>query len=171
MGVSWDLFRSALNGDWVKWKTNGAISFPHMMSTIKSCGHHALFKKYLEWHTLLCNLPRDASCRLRSFWNACWRNLKTISGIMSLELEFDLPGKMRGQRSHACVNCPGTLAVAWDNFGASADVISERYHVPLLLNLNYTFKMTLKIEMKVLFVFSVPKLILGRCFVCFCFCF
>ena len=42
MGVNWDLFRSALNGDWVKWKTTDAILFPHMMSTIKSRGRHAL---------------------------------------------------------------------------------------------------------------------------------
>ena len=106
----------------------------------------------------LCNLPREASCRLRSFWYACWRNMKTISGTMSLDLEFDLPGKMPGQKSHACVNFPVALAVAWDHFGTSADVIYERYPVPLLSTLYLTFKMSLKIKMKALFVFCVQNL-------------
>ena len=42
MGVNWDLFRSALNGVWFKWKTTDAILFPHMKSTLKSCWHRAL---------------------------------------------------------------------------------------------------------------------------------
>ena len=42
MGVNRNLFRSALNGGWFKWKMTDAILFPHMMTTIKSCGHRSL---------------------------------------------------------------------------------------------------------------------------------
>ena len=53
MGVNGELFRPAPDGGCVKWKMIDAILFPHGRDMIKSLAHHALFKKYLERHTLI----------------------------------------------------------------------------------------------------------------------
>ena len=40
--------------------------------------------------------------RWRPFWYSCGRNFRTISGIPSFDLEFDLEGQVKGQRSWLC---------------------------------------------------------------------
>ena len=55
MGVNGGLFRPVPDGGCVKWKTTDAILFLHGRGMIKSLAHHALFKKYLERHTLMNN--------------------------------------------------------------------------------------------------------------------
>ena len=44
----------------------------------------------------------EARYRLSPFWNGCWRNLRTITGMSSFDLEFYLEGQMWGQRSRFC---------------------------------------------------------------------
>ena len=57
----------------------------------------------------LWELPREASWGLRPSWYACLRDIGTISGTPSSDLEFDLDYLIRkpGQKSHAFVSCPG----------------------------------------------------------------
>ena len=79
MGVNWDLFRPAPDGGYVKWKTTDAILFPHGRDMRKSLAHHALFKKYLERHTLLwCLLSRLGGSILGAsnpYVVVCWGEL------------------------------------------------------------------------------------------------
>ena len=55
-----------------------------------------------------------------------------------------------------------SVAVALDLFGTRADIISVWYSVSYPSSLNSTFNMTLKIEIKVIFVFSVQNMTMER---------
>ena len=48
MVVSWHLFRSGMDGGWVKWKTTDAILYLRERGMIKSHGHSALLKSILS---------------------------------------------------------------------------------------------------------------------------
>ena len=50
----------------------------------------------------MCKLPREASCRLRPFWQAFRCNFWMISSTPSLDPEFGLEGRMPNQMSWLC---------------------------------------------------------------------
>ena len=84
---------------------------------------------------------REATCRLRPFWCACWRNFWTMSGAPRLasNLTLDVKHQVKGNDS---VTRSGRQSIVWDSFGRRADVILGRYPVPRPL----TMKLTLKVK-------------------------
>ena len=83
MGVNWDekgLCRSAPDGAWVKSKTTDAISFPHMMSTIKSCGHRTLrLVTHPNSHACLLLLRKQIRPSPRCMWHNAPQQWRMVS--------------------------------------------------------------------------------------------
>ena len=96
------------------------------LASLGSLHNHAIV---WEW---LWSEHYHASYHLRPFWYTCRR----YSLPRLLLLNLTLMVKCQVKR-HACVSCSGRLAIVWDYFGTSADVISGRFPVPRTLTFKF----------------------------------